>query len=467
MKKIAKIIIFCIIFVFMFNYVYRVLAWKDTAGEYYSSMDSFYELEQDTVDVLFLGSSHCYCSINNALLWDNYGISSFSLAISGQDLASSYYCFKEALKTQSPKVVCVELYGALFDGYAVQGNLYRNTLPFQMSFTSYNAVADIAGEEDVMDYWLKWPIIHTRYAELQKEDFDADGPVYLGYHAEYHTQTIPELVPYTGEEVTPIGESLEEWIYKMIELAQAEEIELCFFVAPSSASQEEQKKYKYVEQMVEEKGIPCIDMIALKDTLGLDEAQDFIDGAHTNYFGAQKVTSYMGDFLWSNYALTDHYGDERYQVWDENSQVREHEMNNYTLQCTTDLAGYLGILGYLQDYTIIIGTTGNYLYQEAPILEPLTGIGIYDEFYQTGGVWVIEDAEVIFRNTSASFGCNIDLGECDLAINSTDGTRSMVVEFVEQQKAANGINIIVYDKVLGEVVDSVGFTSEQEYACVR
>jgi hypothetical protein len=65
-KQAAKIIVFCLIFVVLFNYVYKVLSWKDTAGDYYSSMESFYALDDNVMDVLFLGSSHCYCSIKNS-----------------------------------------------------------------------------------------------------------------------------------------------------------------------------------------------------------------------------------------------------------------------------------------------------------------------------------------------------------------------------------------------------------------
>ena len=108
-KNAAKIIVFCILFLFFLNRIYDIFSWKDTAGDYTSSMEVFYDLEDNIVDVLFLGSSHVYCSIIPAILWEDYGMASFNMAISGQDLAGSYYNFKEALKTQDLKVVCVDL----------------------------------------------------------------------------------------------------------------------------------------------------------------------------------------------------------------------------------------------------------------------------------------------------------------------------------------------------------------------
>ena len=56
MKNIAKIIVFCMIFIFLLNRIYDIFSWKDTAGDYTSSMESFYDLEENVVDVLFLGT---------------------------------------------------------------------------------------------------------------------------------------------------------------------------------------------------------------------------------------------------------------------------------------------------------------------------------------------------------------------------------------------------------------------------
>ncbi len=460
MKKMIKIILFCLIFVILFGEVYRVLSWKDTAGDYYSSMDSFYQLEENTVDVLFLGSSHCYCSINNALLWDNYGMSSFNLAISGQDLASTYYCFKEALKTQKPKVVCVEVYGALNAGYVVKGNLYRNTLPFKASWNAYQAI-DSMVEEDEMSYFLKWPIVHTRYRELKKEDFDKDLPVYLGYHAEFQTQHVGELLPYNGDEVIPIDKELEEWIHKIIQLAEESDTELCFFMSPSTASKEEQKKYKYVEKMAIEKGIPFLNFIELESQLGLDPATDFIDGMHTNYFGAEKVTAYMGDFLWSKYELSGHYGDEKYAKWEENSQVRTHELINHLLKQTSELREYLKQILTMQDYTIIFSVNGEV------DAEYLKSLGVSDTMSNQGGIAIIENGETTYVNTATEFVQSFDLGGSDLRVLSSNGQKSIVVDMQERCKVANGINIVIYDQKIEKLVDVVGFDASQQYMAMR
>ena len=59
----------------------------------------FRKSENDLIDIIFLGSSHCYCTIYPDVLWGNYGFSSFNLTVSAQDKDSTYYLLKEALKT--------------------------------------------------------------------------------------------------------------------------------------------------------------------------------------------------------------------------------------------------------------------------------------------------------------------------------------------------------------------------------
>uniref|UniRef100_UPI004055F2B4 hypothetical protein n=1 Tax=Acetatifactor sp. TaxID=1872090 RepID=UPI004055F2B4 len=326
-REIAKISIFCVIFLILFNRIYTILSWKDTAGDFYSSVDSFYELEEDIVDVLYFGSSRCYCSIDPSVMWNEHGIASYSLAISGQDFAGTYYTLKEALKTQKPKVAVVELYGSVFSGYLVEGNLYRTTLPFKISENSYEMVDHlVTDEEKKTDFWFRWPILHTRYAELQMEDFQTDRPVYLGYRASFVTQNIGDIMNNPKGTAQPLPEEREMWLQKIIGLAEESGTELCFFIAPYAVTEEDWKLFNYVEGIAEEHDIPFLNMLELKDELRIDVNEDFSDWAHTNHYGARKVSGYLSDFLAANYDLEDHRGEESYALWDENSFVRGREI---------------------------------------------------------------------------------------------------------------------------------------------
>jgi len=465
-KRTIQAIIFCIVFAVLFHYTYKVLSWKDTSGSYYSSMHSFYELEEDLVDVLFLGSSHCYCSVNNSLLWDEYGISSFSLSISGQDLASTYHCMVEGLKTQSPEVVMIEMYGAVFDGYAVEGNLYRNTIQYKFSENAYQAVDALVKDGQEGEYLLKWPIVHTRYAELEKGDFQK-LPTYIGYQSGFHTQAQAQIVPYEGDPAETMGENREYWLGRIIDYAEEQGINICFFVAPYPAPDYEQMFYKRAEVVAAEHSMPFINMIDLHEELELDRMTDFTDWMHTNRYGADKVTRYLGEYLKSNYQLENHYGDDRYRLWDEDLEARQHEMINQQLRTTGDVKEYLKGIGELDGYTVVVAASGEYLWDGINLKPSLRNAGISDVFFESAGTWVFRNQEILYMSADAESFYHLDLQQDDLTISSSQGKKSIILARGNHCLVENGINIVVYDNVLGQLVDAVGFQAMNEYAVIR
>lgn len=468
-KNFVKIILFSAIFLLVINRVYKVLSWKDTAGDYYSSINTFYELDDNMVDVMFFGTSRCYCSVDPSYLWNKYGISSFNMAVSGQDIVATYYTMKEAFKTQSPEVVFVELYGVLFDGYGVEGNLYRNTLPFRYSVNSHELVNNVVTDEySKEDFLLKWPIVHTRYAELKQKDFLSDPPVYLGYHGEFSAKNIADVDIYEGDEMIPLPEEREKWLRKIIQLAEDNDTNLCFFVAPYEGWMADQKTLLYAESIAQEYDIPVLNLLKHKDKLNINVNEDFLDWAHTNHSGAQKVTKYIGKYLAANYELVDHREDEKYALWDENSRLREHEVQNHQLKQMYNVGGYLDTLSCMKDYVVVISTAGEHLTKDADISEYLLTLGIGKEFYEENScVWVFEDGKLAHMSSEADSFYHMDLAFSDLVVSRSNGENSVVIDFVQYQTVDNGINIVVYDKALGVVVDKVGFSAPDLYGVAR
>lgn len=470
-QNVVKAVLFCTMALVVYLYIYRVLSWKDTGGDYRSTMDTFYQLEDNMVDVLFLGSSHCYCSVNAALLWEQYGMAAYSLSISGQDLASSYYCMKEALKTQKPKVVCVEMYYSALQGYAVKGNLYRNLLGYKPSKNFADAVNSIAEEEEKWDILLKWPIIHTRYAELTKKDFrpDAEMRFYMGYETEYGgVNNIGSIPVYSGEDSVPIAEETEQWLHNIIALAEASGVELCFFLAPFQADEWTQRQYQYVTELAEAAKVPFLNMILLQEELSLDYARDFSDWAHTNPYGSKKITAYLGEYLTEHYELADKRGDRQYVLWDESLRMWKHLEQNQAMREITVLGDYLDRIAHMQGYTAIVATRGEYLTDNPEDLaERLSYVGIGEEFFQREGVWVIENGTI--RYEAQREGCfqHMEIGESDLMVHGNDGQIHVIIDRQDYMKANQGIDIILYDNVLERVVDVVGFQAAESYISVR
>ena len=84
--------------------------------------------EKDTLDVIFLGSSHAYLGIQPMQLWEEYGIASYNLCSAEQPFWVSYYTIKEALKTQHPKVILLDAKPAIYTrDYSKRGRTILST----------------------------------------------------------------------------------------------------------------------------------------------------------------------------------------------------------------------------------------------------------------------------------------------------------------------------------------------------
>lgn len=461
MKKLFKAVAFTLIAVLSICYVYNVLSWKDTTGAYLSSTEQLYATEDELIDLVFMGSSHCYCGINPSVLWDSYGISAFDMAISGQDKNSTYYTLKELLKTQSPKVVCVDMWGAVFEEHGVESNVYRNMLSMKTSANSIDLVQSYIEEEQQMDYILRWPIVHTRYRELQEYDFiQNEVSIYgRGFLTSYHITPVESIDSSTAGS-TPISEINRQWVDDLAQLATEENFTLIMFLAPTALSEENRMIINGVEDYLEEKGIPYINFNRLTDELGIDYNRDFTDNTHLNTYGANKVTSYFGEYLTEQFAFEDHRGDADYYLWDQCSEYMNHKAWQEELKSITDPESYLAKLAEGEDISVILSLDGNYQDSALDMVSYTSLFGIPETEYYIGGKWIYENGQVIYYMNSAETDEYLyALSDRDTVRlwNSPDVLGRVGINGVSVNSIYNGLSVVVYDKYTKEIIDQKGF----------
>ncbi|MCM1237166.1 MAG: hypothetical protein NC489_44420 [Ruminococcus flavefaciens] len=112
-KKVIQLIIFTAIFLILLNSIYKVFSFK--YGDGILGLTKFYELDNNTVDVLILGSSHAFENINTGVLYDSYGMAAYILSGSVQPYWNTYYYLMEALKTQKPQLIVLDAFASTFN----------------------------------------------------------------------------------------------------------------------------------------------------------------------------------------------------------------------------------------------------------------------------------------------------------------------------------------------------------------
>lgn len=486
--NVLKIILFMCLIGVVFYGINFVLRLKTIDGCYVAQM--FEKQKEDTVDVVFIGSSHIYTNVNPAILWSEYGMATYDLAGSDQPLWNSYYYMKEAIEKQSPKLIVVDLYRVLEKRDVIDdARIAMNTLGLTYSDNKLESIrASIPDDYNENDYIFGFPVYHNRYQTVEKEDFmpyggDVNKENYKGFN--YNCVSIQSFDYFNDvtwvEDECAVTEKNEKYLKLMMELAKETDTELLFIVAPYwEISTNDKTMFNYVEKLADEEKIPFIDFNECYDAIGLDSHTDCAESSHLNYYGSEKFTRYLGDIIHTQYKIPDHRGDVKYESWENNAKYYEKIAVNFRLRNARDLKEYFGQLFSNQNYTFCIWLKGNYDGENSEIVNMLDKYGLN----------LCGDAVVMYDKGERIF-CADESKTEDYIFYKDLGTQTLVIEggtveadiSVDKKKIAvipkvtlnrygcdkvnNGINILLYDNYTNKVIENVGFDACQEYRKIR
>ena len=106
MRNFFKSIIFLIILVLSFQYYEEKIFKKFDAFVDYA----YYKIPKNSIDLLFIGSSHSYCTFNSRLFDHYLKCNSLNLGTNSQTFPATYSAILEILKKQTPKVIVIEVF---------------------------------------------------------------------------------------------------------------------------------------------------------------------------------------------------------------------------------------------------------------------------------------------------------------------------------------------------------------------
>ncbi len=468
LKRIISAIVIAAIFMISIYGIYRVLCWKDTVKEYTSSLTQLYKTDGDLTDVVFVGSSHCYFAIYPQYFWEDMGVSVFDMAVSSQDHTSAYYQLKELLKTQTPEVVFMDVYGITFDEQQVAGNEYRNLLSMRTSANSVEHVVVDSKPEKWLDYIFRFPIIHTRYRELTKFDFIDYKPndFLRGEILTWRKNGQGEPL-YADGDLHPSQLSEEQigWLDDLVKLSDKKGFKLVFYTSPYFTTEEEQNQTDAVALYAQEKGISMFDLNRLRNDIGFNFYEDLIDSGHCNAYGARKIATFFEEYLRENYDLTDHRGDKKYWQWDKDLQWYYHSMNLEMMEDTEELSLYAKLASDTDDTVTVISLEGRDYDErgfDTEYIEALSYFGI-DLVGEGAGKWIFKDGESlkVLENEVGTDPVYYELSNTDTLKLGYEGDymtkENIMINKDSYYNHGSRLTFVVYDLVGEEVVSYRGF----------
>ena len=432
----------------------RVLLLKRYDGV--KPMQSFYTQEPGTVDVLLLGNSHMGVHVDTATLWQEYGISAFALWGGVQPMWNSYHFLAEALKTQAPKAVVLEIGGLSYDWeYADEATQLKNVAGMKLSRNKWEAVQATAPQDRWAALMLGLPLYHQRYGEVTQEDFNyfpwskglvnEKGSFALYGHGNFDLGDAAAIT-----EVAEISEKSLDYFGRIVKLCREKEIPLILVKTPTVDLEKYQPYCNAVEQIAAREGLPFYNFNEMVEETGIT-GEDFYFDTHLNLSGARKLSRSLAGILLDTVTLTDHRGDSAYASWDVNAE----DINDAYLRSITEAADYIAEL-QRGDRAVLLIKNGDWENREPYIgfAKELSKLGVSEaELLENGsGAWLIDQAAG--QVSRKGFAFSVDGKEYAVDFEQAVVTENGSIVYTFRDL---GITLLVYDYSCGKLLDRVDF----------
>lgn len=515
MEKLVKAVAFIVIGVMIGGIVQEIMIpkwyWPDNTYPETRIISGIQAEEENSIQVISCGTSHMQFGFSPMELYEEYGITAYNLATSAQPIQVGYYLLKNAVKSQKPKVVIFDASSLFFEN--TEDGAWRYALD-QLEFGKdklefANVYLETWSDETYLYAVVPLARYHTRWKCLTPCDFTdfirnkryySKGYHFFSKHASaginfegmnYEMQRMldnNERRVYEYLDNGEYNEKIEEnalynvyipdrnigWLLKIKELCDKNQVKLLVTKMPivqwpeTYFSAWTTKKSEMVRSLCKEYNITYFDL--LYDTeVGIDWNTDSGDGAHLNLYGAQKVSSSLGQYLADHYPL-----DEcRSSKWDEDLSAYNMMKSMVLLQLEQDFKIYINKLAEVKQDKIIFIAASDDISQGLTNddIEALHALGIKSDVinaFRSSFVAVIERGKTQYEalsNRRITYNGSTAEGMTYYLESSgwdTGAYASIKLDGVEYAYNGKGVNIVVYDPKSGLVLDSVCFDISRE-----
>lgn len=282
--------------------------------------------EEENIDTLFLGSSHCFRAYDPMLYEELTGRNAFNLGSSAQNYDTSYYLLREAARRNHLETVYLDMhYKFLFIGKEDKDLVQANIISDYMR-PSLNKLEFLLCTSESRHYtnrllpfrreWKKMEdpsYLKEVWDKKRQESYRNYEPVvreqeyYAGKGFVSSREVLDAEAITWWENFGLIRDDMESsetytlsYLEKIVEFCEKEKIRLIFVTAPSfdrylEAVGPYDQAYAYIRELAEKYGISYLDFnLCREEYLDFTE-EDFLDVDHLNGRGARTLTEFLAE----------------------------------------------------------------------------------------------------------------------------------------------------------------------------
>ena len=307
-KELVWAVVFLLLTALLIHFAANVL--RPVQNIYGSTWQAFLDEPEDSLDVIYLGSSYAYCDVNPSLVYESSGLTGFVMAGGEQPLSITYWYLKEILKTQSPAAVVLEGTGVFFKTY--QNYTKQNVSMMPFSGNKLGAIFTAAEPELRQGLLFDLYFYHDRWREVSADD--VKRALGSDQRNNYKGFTPMQGVMDWGDQPPAVVDRTVDpevyadnmaWLEKILALCRGNGIRAVVTFHPSYARCTPET-YARIGQEIRamDPDVIFCDWSADLEEIGLIPAEHLYDGGHMNQEGAAVFSAWLGRELTEKLGLT-------------------------------------------------------------------------------------------------------------------------------------------------------------------
>ena len=312
MKNFFKSIVFLTILLLSFQY------YEDKIFKRFDSFVNYayYIVPKDSIDLLFVGSSHSYCTFNPRLFDHYLKCNSLNLGTDSQSFSITYSAILEMLKRQKPRVIVIEVYPIRRESSTSALRPHLDTMSF-----STNKLELIKNSLPIAkwgNHFINTFYYHTRWKEFdllrkeQEKGYESwEGRTNNKGFGGYTWDSIRYSLSYDIYEKTynsipnssfNISEDYLKLLEKLFKICQKKEIKIVL-VSPPVIGDYETLNILYNSSLKELMDKYNVDSIDFNKGKTKYKKINFLDNGHLSLAGSDEVSFEMANFLKEKYPI--------------------------------------------------------------------------------------------------------------------------------------------------------------------